>query len=219
MVESVSVTTVRFITPDTAIEDGMADRATAADGSPLNRRFTALWVKRDGKWILDSLREVAAESSSLNENLKPLGWLLGEWAAKTDNTSILVSSHWNDEGNFILREFVVAHDNGETVTGTQRIGWDPVARQIKSWTFDSEGGSGEERWRQEGNRWLVDTVDVTADGQQGKTSCVYIPGDARRFTWEVAGAGCRRRRPQADADRVSTSQRRRIISASPTFKN
>ena len=32
------------------------------------------------------------------------------------------------------------------MTVTQRIGWDPAAKQIRSWEFDSEGGFGEGTW-------------------------------------------------------------------------
>jgi uncharacterized protein (TIGR02246 family) len=186
--DSVSETTLRFITPDIAVEDGVADRAAAGAGGITIRRFTAVWAKRDGKWLLDSLREASVEASPLNEHLKPLEWLLGEWVATTDDTAILVSSHWCDGGNYIMREFIVAHDGGEMISGTQRIGWDPLGGQIKSWTFDSQGGSGEERWLQDGKRWLVETTDITADGKKGKTSSIFVPANERCFTWEVASA-------------------------------
>lgn len=186
--ESVSETTVRFVTPDVAIESGRVDCVNAADGGLLDRRFTALWVKRDGKWLLDSLYESFADESPFNKHLKPLEFLLGEWVGTTDDAAILVSSHWSGEGNYILREFAFARDGGETVLGTQRIGWDPVGGRIKSWTHDSQGGTGEEVWRRDGQRWLVDTVDVSPDGKQGKTSTVYVPGGDQSYTWEVAGA-------------------------------
>ena len=186
--EAAAETTLRFVTPDVAIEDGIADRVCAVDGSLLTRRYTATWVKRDGNWLLDNLRESVADASPINDRLKPLEWLLGEWAAKADDTSILVSAHWSDGGNFIVRDFVVGHDGGESVTATQRIGWDPISAQIKSWTFDSQGGVGEDHWRRDGKRWLVETADVTPDGKEGKTSSVYVPGDERHYTWEVVGA-------------------------------
>ena len=81
-----------------------------------------------------------------------------------------------------------SRDGGGTIRGTQRIGWDAINGRIKSWTFDSQGGAGEEQWRHDGKRWIVDTVDVTADGKKGKTSSVYIPGEGHHFVWEVAGA-------------------------------
>lgn len=185
--QAASEQTLRFLTPDVAMESKV-DNTNAADGGLLNRRLTAIWVKREGKWLLDSLHEHVGEATPFNEHLKALDWLLGEWVGTTDDASILVSSHWSGGGNYIVREFVFARDRGEVVNATQRIGWDPVAKRIKSWTFDSQGGTGEEIWRHEGQRWIVDTSDVSPDGKQGKTSSVYIPVDENNYKWEVIGA-------------------------------
>ncbi len=186
--ESALETKVRFVTPDVAIESGKLDCLNARDGGLLDRRFAALWVKRDGKWLIDSLYDSFADEPPFNQHLKPLEFLLGEWVGASTDAAILVSSRWSGDGNFILREFAFVRDGGETVLGTQRIGWDPVGGRIKSWTFDSQGGTGEEIWRRDGQRWLVDTIDVSPDGKQGKTSSVYLPGGDQSYTWEVAGA-------------------------------
>jgi uncharacterized protein (TIGR02246 family) len=177
-------TSLRFITSDVAIEDGSSHFATE-DGSELTGRFTAVWAKRDGRWLLDSLREATIESPALNEHLRPLEWLLGEWVGTRDDAVILISSHWSEGGKYLVREFLVRGDGHEAVSGTQRIGWDPITRQIKSWTFDSQGGSSEGIWRPDGERWLVDSTDVLADGKKSKTSTAYVPGDDGRFTLEA----------------------------------
>lgn len=180
--------TLRFITPDVAIEDGSTEYGTRSDGRVETGRFTAVWVKRDGRWLLDSLREATTSSQPVNANLLPLEWLIGEWVGTTDNSAIFVSSRWSEGGSYIVREFLVRSDDGEVVTGTEHIGWEPIAGQIKSWTFDSQGGVGEGRWRRDGNRWRVDSADATADGKKSKTSAVYAPGDDGRFVWEVTDA-------------------------------
>ncbi len=184
--QSASETQLRFITPDVAIEDGVADTTGAV--SDVVGRFTAVWVKRDGRWLLDSVREAAvATAPPVNEHLAPLAWLVGEWTGKAEAGDILVSAHWSDAGNFIVREFVFCGKGGEKVGGTQRIGWDPVANQIKSWSFDSQGGVGKDTWRRDGNRWIVESNDVTADGKTVTTSSSYIQGGDGRFVWESAG--------------------------------
>jgi uncharacterized protein (TIGR02246 family) len=182
---SLPESSLRFITRDVAIEDGSSEYAMADDGSPLLGRFTAVWTKRDGRWLLDSLREATIESPALNEHLIPLEWLLGEWVGTGDDAVILVSSHWSEGGKYVVREFLVRGDERETVSGTQRIGWDPIARQIKSWTFDSQGGSSEGVWRPDGERWVVQSTDVRADGKKSKTSTAYVPSDDGQFTVEV----------------------------------
>ncbi|MCI0333951.1 MAG: nuclear transport factor 2 family protein [Planctomycetes bacterium] len=175
---------LRFITRNVAIEDGTYDRGTEDDGGVVTRRFTAVWVKRDGRWLLDSLRESATTSPPRNERLKPLEWLIGEWVGKADDSTMIVSSRWSDGGNYIIREFAILGEGGD-VTGTERIGWDSAAGEFKSWIFDSQDGRGEGRWKRDGDRWLVDITEVTADGKKALTSAVVAPKGDGQYVWEV----------------------------------
>jgi hypothetical protein len=122
------------------------------------------------------------------EPLQPLEWLLGEWTGMTDNAEVLVSAHWSDGGAYIEREFVVRPAGQAEVGGTQRIGWDPVKRRIKCWTFDSQGGSGEGHWRRDGKSWIVESDEVLADGQSSSTTSVLTPQGVGRFLWKVERA-------------------------------
>ena len=160
------------------------DCGTAGDGGVISGRYTAVWVKRDGRWLLDSLREATTAATPRNENLKPLEWLLGEWVGATDDSEILVSARWSDGGNYIIREFALRGDGGET-TGTERIGWDPTSGEFRSWTFDSQDGRGEGRWKQDGSRWLVETTEVMGDGKKASTLAAVTPGGDGHYVWEV----------------------------------
>ncbi len=186
--EPVITSTLRFITSDVAIEDGTSDVEVLADGSGQARRFTAVWVKHEGRWLLDSLREATVLSPSPNDRLKPLEWLLGEWVGKADGIEILVSSHWSEGGNYIVRDFIVRGDGREDLSGTERIGWDPASGQIKSWTFDSHGGSGEGYWKYDGEHWVVDSKELMPDGKKSSASALFAPDGEGRFTWEVKSA-------------------------------
>jgi hypothetical protein len=155
----------------------------------LTGRFTAVWVKRNGRWLLSSLREsVTSVSSSTSARLEPLAWLVGEWIGTSEDAVILLSSQWSGDGNYILREFLIRRDGHEDIGASQRIGWDASAGEIKSWTFDSQGGSGEDRWRREGDRWIVESTEVTAEGKEAKTVAVYVPGGDGQFRSELASA-------------------------------
>lgn len=129
--------------------------------------------------------EARAEGS---EHLQPLAWMVGEWNGKAGEGHILLSTEWCDDGHFLLREFLVVGPDGERVGGTQRIGWDPIKKQIKSWSFDSQGGTGEGYWRQDGDRWIVDSKEVTADGRELNLSAVYTPKDPDAFVFDVSHA-------------------------------
>lgn len=176
--------TLRFITRDVAVEDGTLDQAVAGH----TVRFTAIWVRRDGQWLLDSLRESLASLPSPHDHLQPLSWLLGEWVGTAEDATILVSSHWSEGGNFIVREFLIRSDEHEPVSGTQRIGWDATAGKIKSWAFDSQGGTGEGLWSADDEGWRVRSKEKTADGKEFTTTAVYRPVDENRFVWQVRTA-------------------------------
>jgi hypothetical protein len=130
----------------------------------------------------------ATEAPSPNEHLQPLAWLIGEWAGKTEDAAILVSAHWSDGGNYIVREFVVRSDGRESLGGTERIGWDAAAGKIKSWMFDSQGGAGEGYWQHDGEKWRMDAKEVMPDGQLCSSSVAFTPGNDQRFVWEVSKA-------------------------------
>jgi uncharacterized protein (TIGR02246 family) len=178
---------IRFITPEVAIEDGTMDLSSSNNAEKLSGRFTAVWVKRDGRWLLASLRDAVCSSPSTNERLGQLSWLLGEWIGRSNDFVILLSSDWSNDGKFIVREFLIRGNGVDDISATQRIGWDSSAGKIRCWTFDSQGGSGEGVWRRDGDRWVVESSEVLADGRRTKTSAVYTPGNGR-FTSEIRTA-------------------------------
>ena len=179
---------LRFITADVAIEDGVASAGEPGSGSEAASRYTAVWVKRDGRWLLSSVREAVAASPAASDHLHPLEWLLGEFAGQSGESVILVSSHWSEGGNYIVRDFIFSSAGDDLLTGTERIGWDPSSGRIKSWIFDSNGGSGEGYWRRDGKRWIVESNEVMPDGKRSSASTAYTPGDANHFVWEVQSA-------------------------------
>jgi uncharacterized protein (TIGR02246 family) len=175
---------LRIIATGVAVEDGTYESGISGAGDAETGRFTAVWVKRDGKWLLDSLRESVAQASPMSERLKPLEWLLGEWIGVADDSVFLISARVSDRGNYIIREFAILGE-GVEATATERIGWDPANRQFKSWTFDSQDGRGEGAWEREGDGWLVETKEVMADGSEALTTASVTPSDGEHFLWNV----------------------------------
>ena len=70
------------------------------------------------------------------------------------------------------------------MTGTQRIGWDPLAKTIRSWSFDSEGGFTEGVWSRQGNQWIIKTTGVTSDGKAASSTNYMTRLHKHRLTWE-----------------------------------
>ncbi|MGD9858044.1 MAG: DUF4440 domain-containing protein, partial [Planctomycetaceae bacterium] len=112
-------------------------------------------------------------------------WLIGEWVDESDEATVRTSTRWSEDGNYILSEFHVEASGVRTMDGSQRIGWDPVAKQIRSWVFDSEGGFAEGAWTKVGDEWLVKANGVRPDGTVASATNVYSPLDGKTIRWST----------------------------------
>ena len=65
---------------------------------------------------------------------------------------------------------------------TQWIGWDPVAKTVRSWSFHANGGFGEGTWSQDGNTWTIKTTAVLPDGTKASATDVVTLVDADTIT-------------------------------------
>ena len=136
--------------------------------------------------------EAAAVDAPQTSPLEELDWMVGVWIDQGDDSTIVTECSWTKNRRFLKRSFKVKIDEEVTLEGDQFVGWDPIASRIRSWTFDSEGGIGEGRWIQDGNRWLVKASFVLADGARASALNVYTYVDDDTFRWqstnrEVAG--------------------------------
>ena len=163
---------VQFISPGVAVEHGTA-RLVQENEEPEESQTTSIFVKRDGKWLLDRVtEETIVTPLSHYEKLKDLEWMVGKWTDQDDVAKVTTECNWTRNKNFLFRSFAIEIADRIDMSGMQIIGWDPAAKQIRSWVFDSDGGFGEGTWTKKGNRWSVNQIGVLPDG--GKTSSVNI---------------------------------------------
>jgi hypothetical protein len=71
--------------------------------------------------------------------------------------------------------------------GTQIIGWDPRAKQIRSWTFNSDGSFGEGLWSRNQDEWLVRTSQTLPDGRAATATQVIQRLDNDAVTVQTIG--------------------------------
>src|SRR5436309_15464361 len=72
----IDVASIKFPAPDLAIEDGTST-VVAPDGTaPSRSRYTNVLIKKDGQWLLSSVREAAYTEPTNYERLKGLEWAL-----------------------------------------------------------------------------------------------------------------------------------------------
>jgi uncharacterized protein (TIGR02246 family) len=161
------ISSIRFLRPDIAIVDGKAE-LTAPNGSTNSGRFTAVWTKTAGKWLLSSVRDLPqppATGETSAAPLQELAWLVGDWSHEDPNFAVRVSGRWSLAKNFLVLEYTLKNKDNEELTVVQYFGWDPLASVIHAWFFDSKGGYGGGDWEREGNTWTAKWSGVLADGR------------------------------------------------------
>ena len=199
----VATGSVRFIGPDLAIESGTATVTRGADEPVERSPYSVVYVKQDGKWLTASARDLPDEASTPEEQLKQLQWLIGDWVDESPKALVVTSYRWTDNHCYIVGEFKAKVGGRPLMIGTQRIGWDPLAKTIRSWVFDSEGGFGEGIWTQEGNRWIVEKTGVTREGKVAWATNIITHVSKDRMTWQqrdriVGGEKSPERRANSD---------------------
>lgn len=184
-------TTIRLVSDSVAIEDGITE--TDAPGGlriPIGR-FTAVWVKQNNRWLLASVRESAITPTKVQRPIDELDWMLGDWTAEADDMQYVANARWDDGEHFILRDLEVRRGDQLLMHATQRIGWDPVHKAIRSWAFDSDGGYGEGAWVAHGDVWYVKNRGTLVDGKEVTSINTYTLNEDGTVTWRVEGAAVR----------------------------
>jgi len=175
---------VQFISPGVAIEHGTAT-LTRPEQTPEESQYTAVYVKRDGEWLLDRVSEedVAVDSSNY-EHLQELEWMIGTWIDGDDQSVIETTCQWTKNRNFITRMFTLTVRDRIEVSGMQVVGWDPATLQIRSWVFDSDGGFGQGVWRRKDKVWYIQTTGTAPDGSMSSSVNIITCVDDNTFTWQ-----------------------------------
>lgn len=194
----VNDTKLRFLTDAVAVEDGTVEVSVPGLTRPLKGRFSATWVREADGWKITALREDRLDAPPGAETLEDLDWMVGDWvilderagkpaAAGQEKPAIEMSVRWNANRTFLLRDVKIAApgDAGDAAAlhVTQRIGWDPLSRQLRSWVFSSDGGHGEATWSRDGDSWVARTTGVLPDGSQTSSLNIYTFDGKNRCAW------------------------------------
>lgn len=183
----VQIESIQFLSPGVAVEKGTATVVTANE-KPVVSRYSALHVKRDGKWLLDRVQEQEESLPPSNyDKLKELEWMIGTWVDQDENAVVETVCQWTKNQAFITRAFTVSVGDHIDMSGMQIIGWDGSAGRIRSWVFDSDGGFGEATWTKKDNRWIVNAAGTLPDGRKTSAVNVLTILDQETISWQSTG--------------------------------
>jgi uncharacterized protein (TIGR02246 family) len=167
---------IRFLTPDVARVEGRSRLSSGTGDTNEFNRFSALMLRRDGRWLVAEIREYATPAQEITpyERLQELEWMVGDWVDEGDDNKISSNVRWADNKSFLIRTYNIEIRGEKASSGTMVIGWDPQTSQIKSWVFSAEGGHGEGLWTRTGEKqWVVKAHGVRHDGQPNSATQIH----------------------------------------------
>jgi uncharacterized protein (TIGR02246 family) len=164
-----------------AVEEGRRLIAMP-DGEASLVRYVAVRSKQGDRWPIASYQEFADDPlPTAREVLQAVSWIVGDWVDESPEGRTAISFRWSDDGNFLLGDYTMSAAGAGEAKSTQRIGWDPVNGQVRSWTFDDDGGFTEGRWDATEEGWVVKSQATMPDGTTGSATLVISVKDADHF--------------------------------------
>jgi uncharacterized protein (TIGR02246 family) len=182
----IEVHSLRFPSPDVALEDGVTSVMGPEGTLPSRSRYANTLVRQDGRWQLLAVREMPYTPPNHSEHLRSLDWVSGEWIQEGPESATRAHAmfRWSADDNFILAQRGVIVGGVLLETGSERIGWDPVAKRIRSWNFESDGGFGEGTWQRVDDAWVVRSSSTLSSGGTMTMTATIRRVDADTIAWQ-----------------------------------
>jgi len=158
------VDSLRQAGPDTALEDGRAAVTLSSQASPASSgKYTAVHVRRDGKWSIASVRDLAPEAVT-GPTMEDLDWMVGTWHAEHLGKEMTITCRWLADKSFVEATYARLENGKSIPTATQIIGVDPRSGRITSWMFNADKGFAQGTWIPHETGWAIGFEGVRADG-------------------------------------------------------
>lgn len=181
---ALEASSVHFVSPDVAIEEGIVHFTGAEDEPVRSIRYSATQLRQaDGTWLTAAACE-NPEITQPSQQIKPLHWLIGEWTLEgEDGVRVDMVIGLDQRENYLLGEALVTNAQGDAQSSSLRIGWNPATSSVYWWTFDSEGGNAAGQWSRKDGQWLIDNQGVTAEGEATSSSQTLTRDGADSMVW------------------------------------
>ena len=164
-----------MLSPMVAVERGRTETKLGSGQPIIRSRYTAIHGIVGDKWKMFRVVDIVEEPSEPGANLEQLSWMIGRWVDEDRESLVEIDCYWDASGSFLIREFKLRVQGLLEASGTERIGWDPLREEIRSWVFDSKGGYIEASWKPTEDGWTVSAQGYRADGEPTKAIYVLTP--------------------------------------------
>jgi uncharacterized protein (TIGR02246 family) len=179
----VDIQSVRFLGRDTAVETGLSRVQLPGPTLPSSSHYRALHVREDGRWYVALIEERGAGEDKLVD----LDWLVGAWDMKSKDREVRLTFAWDENKARLLCQVARKEGGKFTSSAKQVIGLDPQRGQLRSWTFDDDGGHGQALWFRDGHQWVQDAIGVLPDGTPTSATNILKRINDDEFTWRSVG--------------------------------
>lgn len=176
---------VQMLADTVALAEGIVSRNEGVGSKP-QTRYSIVFVKQDGNWLISTATETPLVAVDGNVNpLSDLAWLIGEWSTERDGKSVKMKAEWTADKKFIQCKYETKISaSAPAVESRQVIGWDPRINQPVSWHFDSSGGFGHGDWSKENKQWIVQAVGVDRAGNTTTATDLISALTPDSFSWQ-----------------------------------
>jgi uncharacterized protein (TIGR02246 family) len=175
----VQIQSIRFLTPDVALEEGILHEGSAGRELPTTSRYSAVDVRDGGQWKIAYCRDWG----SAQDHLDDLNWLAGKWKGSGKDGETTLSFTWDEKQPILVAKISSTSKGKPAQSGTIKIGYDPRRGGIHSWHGDADGSQSQAQWERDGNRWIIHTAGLTADGKKTSGEFILTRIDDNDLTW------------------------------------
>jgi len=170
---------LRFLASGTAVLETYFKVSKGKGTELVVSKCSLLFVKEQNEWQIALLREWTQSGIALRD----IEWLIGTWTSKGEDVVATTTYSWEPSKKFIRVEFTI-QEKERLLKGTQVIAHDPTTTNLRSWTFEDEGGFGEAEWTRDGKKWLQDARGTLPDGRVLTALNIITPIGADSFTFQ-----------------------------------
>lgn len=175
----IRVQSVRFPTPDVALEEGIIHETGDGKELPTTTRYSAVDARVNGQWKI----VLCVESGNGQDHLDDLNWLVGKWKGSQKDQEMSLSFVWDEKQPILLAKISRTLKGKPAESGTIKIGFDPRRGVLHSWHSEDDGGHGHAQWRRDGSKWVISASGMTNDGHETAAENILTRVDNNNFTW------------------------------------
>ncbi len=121
----------------------------------------------------------------VHDELEELAWLVGRWTSAEDAPACVMEGAWSPGGGFLFLDVQFGEAAADQAASSNRIAWDPLKKEFRSWLFLPDGSFSEGRWTAEKGGWMIVSTGVSAAGLKLSDEIHLRPESPGRLSLDI----------------------------------